>query len=368
MTLLKSKIFFDILFSSLTIIFFPFLIFGQDTIKHNKKTHLLAFPVIARSIETSWSFGAAGTSTYRLNNDTTTRTSNMQAIAIYSLKKQLVVALNNTVYFPHESYILTNQFSYSSFPDKFWGIGPYSKETDVESYSFNQFYAFAHLQKKTGNHFFVGGMYSYQNLMKVEYLAGGLFDNQQVAGRTPYHISGLGVSFTYDDRNNAFAPDNGSLYQIFLSHYDKSFGSTFNFNSITVDTRKYWKIYKQQVLAVQAFGLFNTGNEVPIRSLSALGGSYSMRGFYQGRYIDRNMMVLQSEYRIPVYKLLGLAVFGSTGEVGHTLNEFSLENLKLSYGIGARIALSKKEKMNLRLDYGFTQHNSGFYLQVGEAF
>ena len=79
-------------------------------------------------------------------------------------------------------------------------------------------------------------------------------------------------------------------------------------------------------------------------------------------------MVLQSEYRIPVYKLLGLAVFGSTGEVGHTLDEFSLANLKLSYGIGARIALSKKEKMNLRLDYGFTQHNSGFYLQVGEAF
>jgi outer membrane protein assembly factor BamA len=369
MTVFKCKINFH---SYCYIPFFlcvPFLLSAQDSTKQKKTSHFLAFPVIANSIETGFSFGAAATSTYRINKaDTLGRTSNMQAVAIYSLKKQLVAAINNTIYFSHENYILTNQFSYSSFPDKFWGIGQNTPEAAVEPYTFNQVFVYGHLQKKVAPHFFIVALYSYQNVFKVTYQPGGLFDQQQVTGRYPYHISGLGVSFTYDDRNNAFAPNKGTFLQFYANHFDKVTGSSFNFNQFVVDTRKYFRIYKEQVLALQVYGIFNTGNEVPLRSLGALGGSSIMRGYYEGRYRDRDMAEVQSEYRVPIWRLISGVVFASMGNVGHAPNDFSFDYLKYSYGGGLRIALNKKEKLNLRLDYGFAKNSNGFYLQVGEAF
>lgn len=367
MTLFKCKIIFLPYYYIFFFLCFPFLIFGQDSTKQKKSNHFLAFPVIARSIETSWSFGAAATSTYRMDKrDTTSRTSNMQAVAIYSLKKQLVAAVNSTIYFAHENYILTNQFSYSSFPDKFWGIGDNTPESAVESYAFNQFYIYGHLQKKVAPHFFVGALYSYQNVFKVTYQPGGLLE--KVTGHNPYDISGIGISFTYDDRNNAFAPNKGTFLQFYANHFDKVIGSSFNYNQFVIDTRRYFRIYKQQVLALQVFGNFNTGSEVPIRSLGALGSSSMMRGYYEGRYRDRDMMVVQSEYRMPIWRLFSGVVFASTGNVGHSPGDFSFEDLKYSYGGGLRIALNKTEKLNLRIDYGFAKNNNGFYLQVGEAF
>ena len=89
-----------------------------------KTRNTLILPLIARSIETDWSIGVAGSFTFRFNRqDTITRTSNTQVLALYSLRKQFIAAINGTTYFPGERYILNHQLSYSYFPDKFWGLG-----------------------------------------------------------------------------------------------------------------------------------------------------------------------------------------------------------------------------------------------------
>ena len=94
-----------------------------------------------------------------------------------------------------------------------------------------------------------------------------------------------------------------------------------------------------------------------------------MRGYYDGRYKDKDMLEFQGEYRFPVYKRFSAVAFGGGGTVGNTFSDYSLSDLKFSYGAGLRIALDKREKLNLRLDYGIGQgKNNGFYLQLGEAF
>ena len=94
-----------------------------------------------------------------------------------------------------------------------------------------------------------------------------------------------------------------------------------------------------------------------------------MRGYYEGRYKDDQQVVFQSEYRFPLYKRLRGVVFGGTGTVSKDFLDFGLSDLKYSYGAGLRFALSKKEKLNLRIDYGIGQgKSSGFYIQLGEAF
>lgn len=37
-------------------------------------------------------------------------------------------------------------------------------------------------------------------------------------------------------------------------------------------------------------------------------------------------------------------------------------------GAGARFALSKEEKLNLRIDFGIAEHSTAFTLQLREAF
>ncbi|MDB5210598.1 MAG: hypothetical protein JWQ30_1425 [Sediminibacterium sp.] len=335
----------------------------------SKPKRLLIFPVIAKSIETGWSFGTAGALTFRLSpKDTLSRTSNLQLLLLYSTKKQLITAINGSQYFDKEKYVLNEQFSFSSYPDKFWGLGKNTPDSAEESYKFNQYYIYLHLLRKIAPDLFVGLLFEMQRVWDITYQAGGLFDKQNVPGRTGYHVAGLGSSITYDTRNNAFAPDKGLFFQFSFNHFDKFWGSQFNYTNVVLDLRKYVPIFHNQVLAFQLFSFNNTG-EVPIRSHASFGGANRMRGYYDGRYKDLNQLIVQGEYRFPVYKRFGAVAFGGGGNVGRTATDYSFSSLKFSYGAGIRFALDKKEKLNLRVDYGIGQgKNSGFYLQLGEAF
>ena len=336
-----------------------------------KTRNTLILPLVARSIETDWSVGLAGSFTFRFNrHDTLTRTSNTQALALYSLRKQFIAAINGTTYFPGERIILNHQLSYSYFPDKFWGLGKEAPEKNEESYTFKQYYIYLHFQRKLQDRIFAGLLYEYQRLLNVDYQPGGLLDQLEVPGRHPYHISGAGLSLTYDSRNNAFAPDRGGFLQVFFNHFSPAFGSNFRYTNYVIDFRRFIQLNRQQVLAIQAYGFFNSG-DVPLRSLASFGGSNSMRGFYDGRYRSKNQIVAQAEYRFPLFWRLGAVGFAGIGNVGSRLNELNFQELKYSYGGGLRLALNKKERLNLRVDYGWgvgESRSHGLYFQLGEAF
>jgi outer membrane protein assembly factor BamA len=359
-----------VIFLSYLLFFDLFHIYAQKTDSAVKKHPLLILPVVARSIETGWSFGAAASFTFHLRSpgDTLTRTSNLQALGLYTLQKQMVLAINGTIYFPGEKFILTQQLSYSYFPDKFWGLGKNTPESNQEPYKYRQFYIYLHPQRQLSHNIFMGLRYEYQRVWSVQYQPNGLFDRENIKGRKGYHVSGLGMSFTYDSRNNAFAPDRGSMFQFYFNRFDRIFGSNYEYTNFVIDLRKFIRTYKQQVLALQAYGLFNAG-EVPLRSLASFGGANSMRGYYDGRYRDNNLAVFQAEYRLPLFWRLGAVAFGGIGNVSNHFNDSGFQYLKYSYGAGLRIALNKAERLNLRLDYGIGRgSNNGFYFQLGEAF
>jgi outer membrane protein assembly factor BamA len=189
-----------------------------------------------------------------------------------------------------------------------------------------------------------------------------------VPGRDGYHISGFGGSFTYDTRNNAFSPDQGEMLQFYFNRFAHYFGSDYDYTNFVLDLRKFIMIYRHEVLAIQAYGFFNAG-ETPLRSLALLGGANFMRGYYQGRYRDKNLGIVQSEYRIPLFWRFGATVFGDLGNVAPNLAGINFQGIKYSYGGGIRFALNPTEKLNLRLDYGIGEGKSnGFYFQLGEAF
>lgn len=357
-------------------IFISFTLHAQEdtTLIHIQKEspakirHVLVLPIIAKSIETGWSFGIAGASTFHLKaHDTTARTSNVQALGLYTTRQQFVAALNGSIYFPGERFILNQQLSYSSFPDNFWGLGKSTPYSNKESYKFKQYYVYLHPQTLLGSNLFLGMLYEFQRVMDVQYTAGGLFDKENIQGRKGYRISGLGLSLTYDTRNNAFAPDKGVMLQFYFDHFAPMLGSDFQYTNFVLDLRRFIRVYNRQVLALQVYGFFNAG-ETPLRSLASLGGANSLRGYYAGRYRDKDLAAIQAEYRFPLFWRLGAVAFGDVGNVGANLSELNFQDIKYTYGGGLRLALNKSEKLNLRLDYGIAKASSGFYLQLGEAF
>jgi len=341
-----------------------------DTILDKKTGNkILGFPVVAKTIETGWSAGLAASFTFHLSKKHhAQRTSNVQLLGLYSFKKQLVVALNGSQYFKNEKYVLNQQISYSSFPDKFWGIGNSTSAT-YENYSFNQYYISLHLLRKIGSHWFIGIPFEMQNLLQVQYLRNGLFDQQAVPGKNGYKVLGLGVSLTFDNRNHAFAPSAGTYAQLYFNHFDDYLGSSFVYSNLVLDARHFISLGGQQVLALQAYSFNNFGTAIPLRSLASLGGSTSMRGYYSGRYRDQNQLVFQAEYRRPLYKSVGMVLFANVGDVAADTKKYQLSQFKHSIGAGLRLPLNKAEKLNVRIDYGIgSKGNSGLYFQLAEAF
>ena len=71
----------------------------------------------------------------------------------------------------------------------------------------------------------------------------------------------------------------------------------------------------------------------------------------------------------PVWKRVGVAAFYGAGEVGTGLGQLRLAEARTAGGVGLRIALDQKEKINIRIDQGIGQHGSGgTYFTLGEAF
>ena len=64
----------------------------------------------------------------------------------------------------------------------------------------------------------------------------------------------------------------------------------------------------------------------------------------------------------------GMVAFGGLGQVASEISAFTPGDWKPSYGGGIRVALDESEKLNIRVDVGFGQKESGVYLNLSEAF
>ena len=93
-----------------------------------------------------------------------------------------------------------------------------------------------------------------------------------------------------------------------------------------------------------------------------------LRGFRQGMYRDNVLLLLQTEYRIPVYKRLKAAVFCSAGDVINS-RKSQIDKLKVAYGAGLRYRLNDA-RVHLRFDVAKNNYGEKlqFYITATEAF
>jgi hypothetical protein len=216
-----------------------------------------------------------------------------------------------------DSYKLTGNFSYSYYPNKFFGMGNNTQKENEENYTSRLFRINPVFQKNVMPNLFIGVQYDYMygKILKSE--PSGLLQTGHITGANGGSTSGFGINLTWDSRNNNLYPLNGSLHQVVISSFGRTLGSDFIFTCYLVDLRHYFQISDQHVLAVRAVGCFNDGHPsfLYLDQISSLG--QYLRGYNQTRFVDNNLIAFQTEYRMPFFWRFGLAAFGiSMGIIG----------------------------------------------------
>jgi hemolysin activation/secretion protein len=94
-----------------------------------------------------------------------------------------------------------------------------------------------------------------------------------------------------------------------------------------------------------------------------------MRGLYETRFRDRQMMTFQAEIRQKLFWRIDGTLFGAVGQVGYKVNDYTFDQTKLAGGAGLRFRFNRRDRLNIRLDYaGGTDTSPSIYFAVGEAF
>ncbi len=341
----------------------------SDTIE-TKNVSMLLIPIIFYSPETKFAFGGGGQMFFKTKKSKTDYlNSTILASAIYTLNKQLIVEIQPQIYFNNENYFLDTKFRYKIFPNLFWGIGPDTKDSTKENYNQTEISFSAAFLKRLPSNLNFGFEFNFANYNVTEVQEGGILASDTVEGSSGATLVGLGIVLNLDTRDNKFSPLGGGFYQFKTNFSSKVMGSTSSFNTYFLDLRKYIKIGKRHVLAIQFYSRLTFGNS-PFQAKAYYGGADVARGYFKGRYIDDHLYVVQMEYRLPLFKRWELAAFILTGNVGHNESGFGLfDDFKSSFGFGPRYFMYKNKRTLLRLDIGINQYgDSGIYFGINEAF
>lgn len=337
--------------------------------KKDRRIGVLPVPAFGYAPETDWYFGVVSLFTLNLYpNDTLSRTSNAKIQVNYTLNKQLVTELGWTLIFREERSMLQGDNSYQKFPENFWGVGAFTSDDNEELYESDRLELDNTFLRQFKPHWFAGPSMRFQYITGMKTIENSIFESQQVLGREGGISSGLGAKLLYDTRENLFTPAIGNAYLEFSTlYFGKSLASDYTFTTLRLDARKYLKTYKKHVLALQSFQQYTFGDP-PFRMMPLMGSASHMRGYYQGRYRDNVYVTGQAEYRLPVWRKWGVALFGGVGEVASEISDLNWRAVRHSYGGGIRFLIDKEENVNLRLDFAVAGESTGFYISFGEAF
>ena len=317
--------------------------------------------------ETRLAFGAMVITSFKLSNQFDKRPSTVTALAFYTLNNQYEFSLSPEIYFNNDKYLVAADLDYAKVIDEYYGIGNDTEEIENPNYEARNSFIYLKFQTDVLHNLKLGAVYELRYSKVVDVMQNPFLTSGNVFGSEGGLTSGIGIIFSFDNRNNIFYPTNGDYYEIAISVFSKALGSDYSYKKTLINLRKYFGIADNHVVALQLYYNF-VGGGVPFYDVPRLGGNEIMRGFYSGRYRDNHYFATQAEYRIRVWWRFGLVGFAGVGDVANDFTKFEISKIKYSIGGGIRFRIDEKELWDLRIDIGFGNNTDGFYLNYNQAF
>ncbi|MBN8827036.1 MAG: BamA/TamA family outer membrane protein [Spirosoma sp.] len=259
---------------------------------------------------------------------------------LYSTRRQLAAEGVWNTYGAAERYVMRGRGGYVDFSEDYWGVGNQTlNEREFYVLSYQRWYVQHRFWRRVKGRFFAGLSYYYSNTQNVQ-LSQGQPLHESLPGSQGSVVSALGPTLLADYRDNPFSPTRGWYAEWAFQMYSHKFGSQFDYTEQSVDLRRYVPLNAKNMVGLQAVGQFTTGT-IPLRELPKLGGPTMLRGFVQGRYLDRQLWSAQAEYRRTLNRFLLAAAFAALGGVAEHVTDFSLATTRYAGGVGMRVLLNR---------------------------
>ena len=299
------------------------------------------------------------------DHDHDQRPSTLQVSGQVTQEQQLTVYTVGDLWTRHNQHHLTFELTYSHYPQKFFGVGPASADYPEVWAPTLERGALAWSQKLREKLYV--GVQALVEHEEVSVRDTGLLQGSSIPGHLGWNVVQLGALAQLDTREPYYFPLAGNLALVSVWYANAAYGSEFTYARATIDLRHYQPLGGGHVFAAQllADGVLGT---IPFDRMPQLGGMTILRGLWDGRYRDQGILALQTEYRSAAWHRFGATVFASTGTVGSSLRDLAVRQFIVAGGVGLRFALTDDDRLNVRIDRGWSRGTSGTYFTLGEAF
>jgi hypothetical protein len=346
--------------------------FNKDTSRRNS---FVILPVLSSAPETGIEAGAAGLlSFYSDTIHHNTKISNIFGYATVTTKSQNRLSLSTSYWAPQNIYHYAGAISFINFPFDFYGIGNNTRKANIDYVAEKRYKLNIEGDFSLGSSIYAGFVaggfkYAYHDNSTT----GIFYTDPQIQGRSGGSGVFIGPSLNYDSRDNNTYTTKGMLIASYFDIIQGIFGNNnYTGGLFNIEYAQFFAISKQLVLGVDIQEQSLTGGGSPFYLLPQMGSDEMMRGYYQGRYRDRNLINGQMELRYRFVPSVAIVGFIGTGEVFNSA--FSISQLKPDYGGGIRYFFDVVKGLSVRVDYGIGEkpagesRETGLYIGLGQAF
>jgi len=316
------------------------------------------------SSDTKFGIGLVAAGLYRTSPaDSLLPPSNVAIYADATTSRFFKLGIRGINIFPGDKARLYYDVNIASVKSQFWGIGYENGANDDNESNYKYICSQAKLNFgwRLAKNLYTGPSATF------DYILGQDFARPELLGGEDKRSLSLGAGFTlqYDSRDYPTNASRGMyvcMEQRFYPHFLFN-DNAFSLTELTLSM--YHRVWKGGILAWRIHSRLTYG-DTPWGMLSTLGGSTSMRGYFEGRYRDKSAIDACVELRQHVWRRNGLAAWIGGGTIFPRFSAIRGKRLLPNYGIGYRWEF--KNNVNIRLDIGFGRGESGFNFSINEAF
>lgn len=321
--------------------------------------------LIAGGVLMSWKSG---------RNPLRVQRSTLSSTISYSTTGAANVANNLTGFFAEDRLQVTAGVSFKNMPDNYWGVG-YDAGLSPEDGDSTTAYLREWWQVRlravweVRPGLYVGGNFDVNHTIAMDEGPRMTGDSTYQAQGSSIFNTGIGAVLQYDTRDVAGNAWRGTYAALSVTKYGRTLGGSSNYATYLWDYRHYRPLGRNgRTLAFQLKARL-TGGTVPWPELSMVGSGADVRGYVEGRFRDREVLIGLLEYRHMFVRSSGqLSRHGFVTWVGGGAMGPSLEfeGFLPNAGVGYRFEL--QPRANVRVDVGFGYRSRGVYFNFNEAF
>jgi hypothetical protein len=319
--------------------------------------------------ETSWVLGITKYNAWKFKSttlpDSLIQPSSILAYVYYTGEQQYKFYLDADLMHHSNKFNSQFEFLFLDYPSLYFGLGNKNEIDSGYLVDYKNLMISPTFYYNVHEKIYIGAKYTFNNFIDVKNLVSN--SNDSLIELNEGIQSGLGFHMYREARDNRIRARKGSYLNVSYDYYGKYLGSDFDYGAFMLDYRKYISPIPQLTIAGQFFTELTHG-DVPIQSMPVVGGAYMMRGVYENRYRDKQMLMAQLELRFPLFWIISGATYASLGQVAPKVSDLRIDDFHLGYGAGFRILIDEATSSVLRFDFSFNKDGHSIFIGFNEAF